>query len=249
MTKERLKGRFVFDTDIGKVRMNNEDRALALVDTKGRIILLVCDGMGGQSHGDIASKIAVDYISDAFLNRKFYDISDSYWLRKVIREANKEIYEQSLTNTSFRGMGTTISAVLIVNKFAMITAQIGDSRIYSFKDNHIKQITEDQSYVAFLYRSGQISKEEMKSHPQKNVITNALGINPLVSVDVRLWPYNGENILVCSDGLYNNVSEEEMFSILQSDDTPNQKVASLISTANANGGSDNIAVTYWEMEK
>ena len=131
----------------------------------------------------------------------------------------------------------------------MIVAHVGDSRAYSFRNRILTQITEDQTYVQYLYRIGEIKKEDIPTHPKRHVLMNALGIYPSLDLDVKQMPYLGDTILLCSDGLYNNVAEKDMLTIIKGTDTPDQKVNELVSLANSNGGSDNIAVVLWEANK
>ena len=120
-----------------------------------------------------------------------------------------------------------------------------ETEFVEFK-NSISQLTNDQTYVNYLYRTGKISENQMSSHPEKHVLMNALGIFPSLGCDMFSFIYKGEGLLLCSDGLYNNVAEQEINAVTRSDDRVDQKVKSLIGEANANGGSDNIAVALWE---
>lgn len=246
--KKYLSGNFAFNTHVGRVRLTNEDRSIALTNSKGDVLLLVCDGMGGQSKGDLASTIAVQTLQDefekhkgSFLNKLFAKI----WLKNAIKKANSAIFDESARNEEYHGMGTTITAVLIVKTFIVI-GQAGDSRAYILKDNKLLQISEDQTYVAYLYRTGQITKEEMTTHSKRHVLMNAVGIYPSLNVDITSLNYNNEAILLCSDGLYNNVSHSDIENIMKNTDSVNHKVNQLIQISNANGGSDNIAVVVWE---
>ena len=248
--KKYIFGRYASKTDIGKVRLNNEDRTAALTNSRGNILLIVCDGMGGANKGDLASSIAVEVISQAFQEKdrfgsKFFA---KRWVANTIRQANSEIFRQASHNQKYQGMGTTITLVLIVNDY-MVVAQAGDSRAYSFRNRNLTQITEDQTYVQYLYRIGEITKEEIETHPKRHVLMNALGIYPSLDLEIKVHPYLGDTILLCSDGLYNNVAEKDLLSIMKGSDTPDQKVNELVSLANANGGSDNIAVVIWEAQE
>jgi protein phosphatase len=247
---KNIGGVFCYKTDIGKVRMTNEDQAYALTNSKGRILLLVCDGMGGENRGDLASTLAKDIITSEFKNsmRTINRTTDRFWLRSAIKKANNEIFTESFKNPLYKGMGTTLSAVLIGENY-LIVAQIGDSRVYTLKDKKLIQLTEDQTYVDYLYKSGQISEEEKLVHPKRHVLLNALGIYPTVNVDIKTVEYNKEPLLLCSDGLYNNIGASDIEAIIRLDEAPEQKVESLISIANANGGSDNMAVVYWEVNE
>ena len=170
------------------------------------------------------------------------------WLRQQVVQANRAIYQEAQKSSSLKEMGTTLVIALIVNK-DLIILNIGDSRVYLFEEGQLAQATEDQTYVEYLYRQGKITEAQKANHPQRHVLLNALGLNTSVSYDVKIVPYHGQTILVCSDGLYNNLTDGELSSIIRSKDTPQQKVDSLINLANANGGNDNIAVAIWEAER
>ncbi|MBQ6730368.1 MAG: Stp1/IreP family PP2C-type Ser/Thr phosphatase [Bacilli bacterium] len=248
--KKYLTGRFFYRTDVGKVRLNNEDQAIALTNASGNVLLIVCDGMGGQNKGDLASSLAINTIVTFFKNRKGF--LNSYfarlWVGKVIREANKSIYEQSQSNPNYQGMGTTITLLLIIKDVA-IMGHVGDSRCYFLKSHHeLVQMSEDQTYVGYLLRTGQITPEEALTHPKRHVLMNALGVYPSASIDIKVFPYLNEEVLLCSDGLYNNVPIEDITAIVKGSDSVDQKVNELIAIGNKNGGSDNIAVVLWEAQ-
>ena len=248
--KNYIYGRYAVKVDTGKVRVNNEDRACALVNSRGNILLIVCDGMGGQNKGDLASNIAIETISNSFKEKERFGTKffAKRWVLKIVRETNMEIFREASKNPKYQGMGTTITLVLIINDY-MIVAQVGDSRAYSLRNRVLTQITEDQTYVQYLYRVGEISKEEIATHPKRHVLMNALGIYPSLDLDLKIHPYLNDTILVCSDGLYNNVADKDILTILRGNDTPDQKVNELVSLANNNGGSDNIAVVLWEAKE
>lgn len=243
-------GNFACKTDIGKVRMTNEDRAGAYTNAKGNILLIVCDGMGGQKKGEYAAQIALDVISESFLRKQKFlnSLSARNWLYSVVREANHKIYEEATKNEQYNNMGTTLSLALIY-KNTFFTVQVGDSRVYELRNHQLEQLTDDQTYVNYLYKTGKIKKEEMATHPKRHVLINALGMFPSVEFDFKSYPYLNSTLLVCSDGLYNNVSNQEILSVLRGKDPANQKANELIAIANANGGSDNIAVSIWEAEE
>ena len=248
--KKYLTGRFAYRTDIGKVRLSNEDQAIALTNASGNVLLVVCDGMGGQNKGDLASSLAVHTVITSFKSRRGFmnAYSGRMWVSKAIREANKSIYEQSQSNINYRGMGTTITLLLIIKDIAIL-GHVGDSRCYFLKNHHdLVQMTEDQTYVAYLVRTGQLTQEEALTHPKRHVLMNALGIYPSASIDLKVFPYLNEEILLCSDGLYNNVPVDDIAAIVKGNDTVEMKVNELIAIGNKNGGSDNIAVVLWEAQ-
>ena len=248
--KKYLTGRFAYRTDIGKVRVSNEDQAIALTNASGNVLLIVCDGMGGQNKGDLASSLALHTIITSFKSRKGFlnTYFAKLWVGRAIREANKCIYEQAQSNVTYKGMGTTVTLLLIIKDVAIL-GHVGDSRCYFLKNHHdLVQMSEDQTYVAYLLRTEQITPEEALTHPKRHVLMNALGIYPSASIDLKVFPYLNEIVLLCSDGLYNNVPEEDIASVTKGNDSVEQKVNELIAIGNKNGGSDNIAVVLWEAQ-
>lgn len=247
MKKRVYKGTFAFKTDIGKVRLENEDQAIVLTSAEGEVLLVVCDGIGGQNNGNYASSIALSVLSEEFKAKRRYrfGIMERNWLIKAIRKANSAIYEEAQKSENSSGMGTTLVAALIVGE-SLYIANVGDSRAYAFSKLGLIRLTEDQTLVDYLAKTGRISEEEVSSSDDRHVLMNALGTFPSASVDISSRPYIGQALLLCSDGLYNNVPEEEIQAVLASDERADQKVSSLIAEANANGGSDNIGIAYWE---
>jgi len=247
MANKTYTGTYAFKTDPGKIRIVNEDQVNVLTNHVGDVFLIVCDGIGGQSKGDYASRLAINYLSDAFLNipAKAPLFMKSTLLRNEIRKINQIIFEEASTKPDCKDMGTTLVCALI-SKRRMIVANSGDSRAYMFNDHRISRLTSDQTYVNYLYKTGKISESETLTHPERHVLMNALGIFPSLSLDVKIFKYHGEGIILCSDGLYNNVSEREIFAVCSTDDRVEQKVDELVKEANNNGGSDNIAVALWE---
>ncbi len=244
---KRFNGTYSYQKDIGKVRVSNEDECSVLVDADGNVLMMVADGMGGHKKGDYASQETINYIKDLFISRgKFLNQIDVIcWIRKAIKDVNSHIFTISDNNSQYHGMGTTlVLAFIYKNKLIIVNA--GDSRAYTYNKEEIKQMTEDQTYVNYLYRRGQIKKEEMATHPKRHVLTNAIGLFPSMSIDIKIYNYNGETVLLCSDGLYNNIKENDIQNVLHTDQSTQQKVATLINIANFNGGSDNISVALWE---
>ena len=245
-----LSGNYFCLTDKGKVRKVNEDSAQCAVNAYGNVFLVIADGMGGATKGDIASSKLVNH-----LIKSFREVEDEFkspkaamkWLNKTIDEANANIYKIASSDPSFKGMGTTLSACLII-KDNLITAQVGDSRIYRLGDE-FEQISVDQTYVNYLINVKKLSPKEANSHPDRHKITNAVGTKPNLNVDINLFPYRGERLLLCSDGLYNNVPLKDMISILKGNDSLDKKCLQLIAFGNANGGSDNMAVVIWESNR
>ena len=247
--KTAYKGTFDHKRDIGRVRIANEDQSFVLTNYHGDVLMIVCDGMGGQNKGDYASKMALDHLVDSFKKkRKMPLFLSRLWLMRTLKEANSIIYNEAEKNPIYHDMGTTCVAVLIQGS-SMIVINVGDSRAYAYSELGLRCLTSDQTYVNYLYRSGQIKERERDSSPDRHILMNALGVYPSCNFDVKTYPYFGETVLLCSDGLYNNVSEPEIRAILATDERTDQKTANLISEANHNGGSDNVAVALWETIK
>jgi|BioPla2DNA2_1021312.scaffolds.fasta_scaffold09849_3 serine/threonine protein phosphatase PrpC len=245
----RFEGTFCARSDRGLVRPHNEDCAKITLNAAGDVLLVVADGIGGYKRGEIASKIAVDTLCDTFSKiEKFRSINSAKsFLTKQIRHANKIIFGESLQTEGEEKMGTTLVAALIrCNK--MVICNIGDSRALMLKDDELIQLTQDHTYVEYLVRTEQISKEEALKHPLRHVIINALGNTPSVNLDIKIHNYNGETILLCSDGLYHLVNNKEIQAILATTDNVEQKTEMLIALANNKGGTDNIAVALWESD-
>jgi len=245
-----LSGNYYCLTDKGKVRKINEDYASALINPFGNVLMVVADGMGGANKGEVASFNLVKHITNSFisLEKEFKNEKAMYkWVYKVVKEANSKIYLKANSDEKFKGMGTTLSLVLLV-KDKLLTAQVGDSRVYLLVDNKLTQITEDQTYVNFLIKSKGMPKEIANTHPKRHELTNAIGTKSSLNVDINIREYHKERILICSDGLYNNVPENDLASIIRGNDSLDKKANQLIAFGNFNGGSDNMALILWESE-
>lgn len=242
-----IRGQFAYKTDIGKVRISNDDQAIILSNASGDVIMCVCDGMGGQNRGDYASKIAVDILSEEFRNKARFAsaLGVRLFLSSLMKKINLAIYNEAQSSLDYKDMGTTI-VVAMLYKENIFVVSVGDSRAYTVRYENLKQLTEDQTYVEYLYRTGKISKEEMKTSKDRHILMNALGCYPSVSFEIKVYPNIKTPILLCSDGLYNNASEEEIHAALSTNERIELKIDTLISIANSNGGSDNIAIAYWE---
>ncbi|MCQ2794705.1 MAG: Stp1/IreP family PP2C-type Ser/Thr phosphatase [Bacilli bacterium] len=238
---------FAYQTDIGKIRIKNEDQATILTNSSGDILMIIADGMGGHNKGDYASKLAIDILSEEFKKKEKGFISifiAKLWLQHVVSDANKFVYNTAEKTESCKGMGTTLVAVLI-HKNNMVVLNVGDSRAYLYHNDKLERLSEDQSYVDYLKRSGQISESEAEKRKDKNVLLNALGIYPSISFNSRLLKYRDEPILLCSDGLFNNLKEKDIIDIIKKRMSAKETTKELINAANKNGGSDNIAVAYF----
>ena len=227
--------------DIGNRRNTNQDACHTCSLPGDAVLAVVCDGMGGASGGDIASSTAVgavaNYVNGAY-NPKQSNSSVAELLKNAVSSANIEVYDLACSNEELKGMGTTIVAAIVRDNTALI-CNVGDSRAYIIDDN-LTQITRDHSVVQSLIESGKLTPEEARVHPKKNVITRALGVEENVIPDVYEINF-GENskLLLCTDGLSNFVSGEEILSTFKNNDI--KDVADiLIDKANEGGGGDNI---------
>ena len=246
-----LSGQFFCLTNKGLVRKTNEDYAQAAINPYGNVLLAVADGMGGANKGEYASSTLVKHIIRSFLSldKEFKNVrAITKWLNTSIREANLKILTKGEKDPNYKGAGTTLSLCLIV-KDLLVTAQVGDSRIYLFEENKLKQISVDQTYVNYLKHAKKISEGEANTRPDRHKLTNALGTKKTVNVDINSFEYHKEKILLCSDGLYNNVPLNDLTSTIRGNDSLDKKCNQLIAFGNANGGTDNMAVIIWEADR
>ena len=246
--KKYLSGNLYSATDIGKVREQNEDFAGARINAYGQVMLIVCDGMGGRNKGDYASnKLGNDLIKAFLENDKELEkpAQVSKWLYKNINKINREIFEKSKSDSKYKGMGTTLT-VAVVFSDNLVVAQVGDSRLYRLSDNVLEQVTVDQTYVQHLNNAHRLSKEQISSHPERHKLTNAIGMRYNANVDLKITKYNGERLLLCTDGLYNNVPLNDLKSVLSGNEPLARKAQQLIRFGNFNGGSDNMGIAIWE---
>lgn len=233
-------------TDIGRSRKVNQDAAFASSEPVGVLpnLFVVADGMGGHKAGDFASSFAVKHMVKAA--EEIRKKSTVAALRAMIEKTNLHLYKESLRSPELEGMGTTLVAAVVENGMLYV-ANVGDSRLYLFRGNHLEQITRDHSYVEEMVSLGKLERGSEAYRNQKNIITRAVGTGPSVEADFFEIPLSGnDQILLCSDGLSNMVEEEEIGSILKAAGTLEEKRDSLIRKANENGGKDNIAVVLLE---
>lgn len=236
--------RLAYQSDIGRVRMVNEDRAIVQEDLNGWALAIVADGMGGHQAGDIASTMAVELIQDGLqrVNPNLSAEERQRQLQTAIEVANEKIFEFASQRENYHGMGTTVVTVLARDDRAVI-AHIGDSRAYRIRDESIEQLTEDHSLVNELVRSGQISREEANHHPRRNVLTRALGTEPTIEVDVQEITWQpGDLLLLCSDGLSSLVEKNKLLQTVAGEGELEAKVQQLVKAALDAGGDDNITV-------
>ena len=237
--------RIVSKTDVGLARRSNQD-AYATGELPGGVAwAVVCDGMGGVGGGNIASALAVKTISEqisASYREGMSSNSVRTMLESAITAANLAVYDASQQSADLAGMGTTVVACVILNGTAHIS-HVGDSRAYLFSRESIRQITRDHSLVEELMEAGAITAEQARSHPQKNVITRALGSEARVDCDYFTFTLqNGDILLMCSDGLSNIVSDLEMLQCAREYHEPETLCRSLMSKALNRGARDNVTI-------
>jgi protein phosphatase len=230
-------------TDVGRVRQVNQDAFLVEGD---RGLYAVADGMGGHRGGEVASQLAIEALRQAYGEA---DLADA------IAEANLRIFDQGSTDPNLQGMGTTVVAAAVLGDGQgddaggqLLVANVGDSRAYLFRDGELTQLTEDHSMVADLLREGRISEAEAEVHPQRNIVTRVLGVYEDVEVD--LWPVDaleGDRVLLCSDGLVNEVTTDQIAAVLRRLTDPQDAAAELVRRANEGGGRDNITVVLLDV--
>ena len=218
---------------VGQVRSANEDSYLVTDD-----LVAVADGMGGHRAGEVASADTVEVLRDAAGSRSVQD------LVAAVHRANRRIHERAADDDALRGMGTTVCVAGLVrydDREQVAVLNVGDSRAYLMADGELTRLTEDHSLVETLVREGRISAEEAEHHPQRNVITRALGVEPLVVVDAWLLePVDGDRLLLCSDGLFGELGEDRIAELLAEDQDPEVVARRLAAEADAAGGRDNI---------
>ena len=238
-------GRLIgIETDTGNKRTLNED-AVGYYEDSNISIFIVADGMGGHNAGEVASRIAKDTVLEYIINH-YSDGSMEHILEASINEANKAVHKYSLLNDNCSGMGTTLTVAVVKNNKLFI-ANVGDSGCYITVGGKLKKVTKDHSLVQELLDNGTITKEEALNHPIKNVITRAIGTKVTVKSDIYILDLEGiSKVILCSDGLTNEVNEDEMLNIICSDDS--NICLSLVELSKEKGGRDNISVIIFKGE-
>ena len=252
-----MRVRFAGATHIGRKRDHNED-SFSLPENER--LAIVADGMGGHASGEVASRLAVELISDHFAETgKQQTLTWPYKVDRDLRThvnrmttgimlSNLEIWERSQREQRFKGMGTTCVALYFLDD-AIIIGHVGDSRVYRSRDNKITQLTEDHSLINDYIRMKRVTPEEAENWPHKNVIVRALGMKESVQVDIITEkPHIGDTILMCSDGLTGMLKDDQMQHILMAERDLDRAVEKLIDAANEEGGVDNISVVLARVE-
>lgn len=230
-------------TDIGLKRQLNEDNCNVLVGYPGiPTCFVIADGMGGHKCGEVASKQAVDSVCNLLLKADWENEDIPGMLRDIITRVNDEIYNFSLLDEATQGMGTTLIITVLKNKKLYI-GHVGDSRVYIIRDDNIEKVTWDHSFIEELVKNGSITRDEAVNHPNKNLITRAVGYELGLQVDTyEIDLKENDIILLCTDGLTNMLLEEEILEIVKNKEEPQDACDTLIQKANNNGGEDNITV-------
>ena len=232
-------------TDSGKVRDHNEDSVIIVRNRNNEYLMAVADGMGGHSAGEVASSIAIGYLGKHF-NDTFQNLSKQEavdWLREAVTEINTLIFDHVKTHPESKGMGTTL-VVAILTKEYLLCGNIGDSSGFVMKSNKLHKVTYDHTLVNLLVSAGELTEEQAKDHPKKNVLMKALGANNPIDIDIFDCDMKVSAILLCSDGLTNMLDEASIQKVLLSDLDVPDKVIKLIRKANNRGGTDNISIAY-----
>ena len=234
-----------YQTDPGKVRSHNEDSVTIVRNLSGDYLLMVADGMGGHKAGEVASSMAVTTIGSRFqsmstLGNKVDAIT---WLKEIIEEVNTSIIRYANEHVDSMGLGSTLVCA-VLSKDYLIFANVGDSSGFVIKSGKLYKVTKDHTLVNLLVQSGDITEEEAKYHPKKNVLMKALGASLKVDVDIFDCDMEVTEILLSSDGLTNMLEKDQIEKVLLEDTEIEEKVIKLIQKANNRGGTDNISVAY-----
>ncbi|MGB9847130.1 MAG: Stp1/IreP family PP2C-type Ser/Thr phosphatase [Desulfotomaculales bacterium] len=226
-------------TDTGRVRQRNEDYVIVRPEAG---FFAVADGMGGHRAGEVASRLALESLDNYLCSFLEGSVDIESVLRQGVHEANRSVYETSLKNPGFRGMGTTLSCV-VIKKNDLFLAHVGDSRIYLWREGDLARLTEDHSVVQEMIKKGRLTEGQAKEHPYRHVLTRALGTSPLVKIDTaRISLCARDVILICTDGLSGLVEDAELNGIISCSPGPEQAVRKMVELALGRGGTDNISV-------
>ncbi len=236
-------------TDIGTARKNNQD-TFRINETDSCCYAVVCDGMGGANGGSTASALAADVFARTLhskLKKKKIPLTSGDLRRIMINaleEANRAVFELASSDAELEGMGTTLVAFLDIKDGKTAVINIGDSRIYALKDGKLSQISKDHSFVQYLIDSGAITREEAKNHPNRNIILRAVGISEEAEGDI-FFVDGYDLLLMCTDGLTNILTEDEIIALLCDETDMDSKCRNLVSLANSKGAGDNITVVIY----
>lgn len=223
-------------TDAGNVRTTNQDQLLVAGD-----LVAVADGMGGHRAGEVASRVAVEVLKERFAAEP-----TAVGLVAAVQAANAEVWSRGAADPELRGMGTTIAAAALVTdgtQRRLAIANVGDSRVYLLQEGRLVRLSSDHSLVAEWVRAGTLSEDEARTHPRRNILTRVLGGGPDIEPHVaEVTPARGDRLLLCSDGLFNELDEPEITAVLLAIPAPDTAASHLVALAKESGGSDNITV-------
>lgn len=236
---------YYYLTDPGKVRDHNEDSVIIVKNENDEYLLAVADGMGGHRAGEVASSIVISHLGKMFQQVGSIGTKEDAinWLKDTVSEANLLIYRYTEENPESKGMGTTIVCTLLTSEF-LLFGNIGDSSGYVIKEKKLHKITIDHTLVNLLVKSGELTEEEAKDHPRKNVLMKALGATTTVEMDIFDVETDIEGIFLCSDGLTNMLENSQIEKVLNEELTAEGKVGKLIIKSNNRGGTDNVSIAY-----
>ena len=238
-------------TDTGKVRDHNEDSVTILKNANNEVLLIVADGMGGHRAGEVASSMVLTHMGKRFteVNSIGSKLDAINWMNDNISEINKEILDHTKTHPESFGMGTTCVMALL-SKDYLIFGNIGDSSGFVFKNGKLHKVTKDHTLVNLLVAAGDLTEEEAKYHPKKNVLMKALGSSEKAEIDVFDVELDIDGIFLCSDGLTNMLTKEQIEKVLNDEELNiEEKVIKLIRKSNARGGTDNISIAYLSLKE
>lgn len=238
-------------TDTGRVREHNEDSVTILKNLNGEYLAVVADGMGGHRKGEVASALTVAHLGKRFTeSASIGTISDAVnWLSDNINEINSEILDYGEKNENSKGLGTTVVVAIITKEF-LIFANLGDSSGYVVKNKKLHRVTKPHTLVNLLVDAGDLTEEQAKNHPKKNVLMKALGAAEKAEPDIFDVDNGSEEIFLCSDGLTSMLNDEQIEKVLLEDNlSVEEKVVKLIKKCNARGGTDNISIAYLVRER
>ena len=236
---------YAYLTDPGRVRDHNEDNVIIVKNDMGEILLAVADGMGGHLCGEVASSIAITHVAERFQKLSSIGNKDDAcnWIQAIVSEVNALIYKHTEEHPESMGMGTTFVCAILTNDF-LLYGNIGDSSGFAIRENKIQKITNDHTLVSLLVKSGELTEEEAKEHPKKNVLLKALGATTTVDMDIFDVETDVDAILLCSDGMTNMLDKEQILDVINEDISAEEVVHKLIAKCNNRGGLDNISVAY-----
>lgn len=242
--------RYNYLTDPGKVRERNEDSVIIVENASGEVLMCVADGMGGHKNGEVASSIAITHISKRFKSISSVGNKEDAinWIQSTVSEANVEIFKYVSVHPESAGMGTTMVLSILTPTF-LLFGNVGDSSGYVIKNKKLHKVTIDHTLVNLLVKSGELTEDEAKEHPRKNVLMRALGATPNVEVDIFNVELGIDGIMLCSDGLTNMLNNIQINKVLNSDLTIEEKLKKLIFKCNNRGGNDNISVALLYKEE